>query len=159
MGGKGGVLGQHTNVCHGAQLSWETPGGHRWRHQRLHGCHHPHGHGALPSGLGGLPFSEGQGRRHRVDTFLVNEPVLPWSLREGVWARGMAHTQVVGSDHLPVLLFELYSHFDVRTGTQPSIRVMRIDKCAWLSLALCEGCSHGGTSDLTLSWMGTVIEN
>ena len=42
--------------------------------------------------------------RHRVDTFLVNEPLLPWSLRESVWARGMAHPQVVGSDHLPVRL-------------------------------------------------------
>ena len=31
--------------------------------------------------------------RHRVDTFLVNEPLLPWSLRESVWARGMAHPQ------------------------------------------------------------------
>ena len=55
--------------------------------------------------------------------------------------------------------FEMYSHLNVRTGTQPSIRVMRIDKCAWLSLALCEGCSHGGTSELTLSWMGRVAEN
>ena len=42
--------------------------------------------------------------RHRVDTFLVNEPLLPWSLRKGVWARGMAHPQVIGSDHLPVRL-------------------------------------------------------
>ena len=42
--------------------------------------------------------------RHRVDTFLVNEPLLPWSLRESVWARGMAHPQVVGSDDLPVHL-------------------------------------------------------
>ena len=42
--------------------------------------------------------------RHRVDTFLVNEPLLPWSLRESVWARGMAHPQVVSSDHLPVRL-------------------------------------------------------
>ena len=42
--------------------------------------------------------------RQRVDTFLVNEPLLPWSLREGVWARGMAHPQVVGSNHLPVRL-------------------------------------------------------
>ena len=40
--------------------------------------------------------------RHRVDTFLVNEPLLPWSLRESVWARGMAHPQVIGSDHLQV---------------------------------------------------------
>ena len=40
--------------------------------------------------------------RHRVDTFLVNEPLLPWSLRERVWARGIAHPQVIGSDHLPV---------------------------------------------------------
>ena len=42
--------------------------------------------------------------RHRVDTFLVNEPLLPCSPRECVWARGMAHCQVVGSDHLPVRL-------------------------------------------------------
>ena len=42
--------------------------------------------------------------RHRVDTFLVNEPLLPWSLRESVWARGVAHPQVIGSDHLPVRL-------------------------------------------------------
>ena len=42
--------------------------------------------------------------RHRVDTFLVNEPLLPWSLRESVWARGMAHPQVIGLDHLPVCL-------------------------------------------------------
>ena len=42
--------------------------------------------------------------RHRVDTFLVNEPLLPWSLRESVGARGMAHPQVIGSDHPPVRL-------------------------------------------------------
>ena len=42
--------------------------------------------------------------RHRVDTFLVNEPLLPWSLRESVWARGMAHPRVIRSDHLPVRL-------------------------------------------------------
>ena len=41
---------------------------------------------------------------HRVDTFLVNEPLLLWSLRESVWARGMAHPQVISSDHLPVRL-------------------------------------------------------
>ena len=41
---------------------------------------------------------------HRVGTFLVNEPLLPWSLRESVWARGMAHPQVISSDHLPVRL-------------------------------------------------------
>ena len=41
---------------------------------------------------------------HRVDTFLVNEPLLPWSLRESVWACGMAHPQVIGSDHLLVRL-------------------------------------------------------
>ena len=41
---------------------------------------------------------------HRVDTFLVNKPLLPWSLREGVWTGGMAHPQVIGSDHLPVCL-------------------------------------------------------
>ena len=32
---------------------------------------------------------------HRVDTFLVNEPLLPWSLRESVWARGTAQPLVV----------------------------------------------------------------
>ena len=42
--------------------------------------------------------------RHRLDTFLVNEPLLPWSLLESVWARGMAQPQVIGSDHLPVRL-------------------------------------------------------
>ena len=42
--------------------------------------------------------------RHRVDTFLVNEPLLPWSLRESVWARGMAHPQVIRSYQLPVRL-------------------------------------------------------
>ena len=42
--------------------------------------------------------------RHRVDTFLVNEPLLPWSLRESVMARGMAHPQLISSDHLPVRL-------------------------------------------------------
>ena len=42
--------------------------------------------------------------RHWVDTFPVNEPLLPWSLRESVRARGMAHPQVVGLDHLPVCL-------------------------------------------------------
>ena len=42
--------------------------------------------------------------RHRLDTLLANEPLLPWSLRESVWARGMAHPQVLGSDHLPVRL-------------------------------------------------------
>ena len=46
VGGTGGVLGRHTNVC----------------------------------------------------------PFLPWSLRESVWARGMAHPQGIGSDHLPVRL-------------------------------------------------------
>ena len=42
--------------------------------------------------------------RHRVDTFLVNEPILPWSLRESVWARGMAHPQLIGWDNLLVRL-------------------------------------------------------
>ena len=42
--------------------------------------------------------------RHRVDTFLVNEPLLPWSLRESIWARGMTQPQVISSDHLPVRL-------------------------------------------------------
>ena len=41
---------------------------------------------------------------HRVDTFLVNEPLLPWSLRESVWARGMAHSLVIWWDHLAVRL-------------------------------------------------------
>ena len=42
--------------------------------------------------------------RHRVDTFLVNETLLPWSLRESIWARGMAHPREISSDHLPVRL-------------------------------------------------------
>ena len=41
---------------------------------------------------------------HRVNTFLVNEPLLPWSLQESVWARGMAHPKVISSDHLSVRL-------------------------------------------------------
>ena len=40
--------------------------------------------------------------RHRVDTLLVNEPLLPWSLRDSIWARGIAHPPVIGSDHLLV---------------------------------------------------------
>ena len=55
--------------------------------------------------------------------------------------------------------FELYSRFNVRNGTQPSIRVKCIDKRAWLSLALCEGCNHGGTSELALSSMNRVEES
>ena len=42
--------------------------------------------------------------RHRLDTFPVNEPLLPWCLRDSVWAHGMAHPQVIGSYHLPVRL-------------------------------------------------------
>ena len=42
--------------------------------------------------------------QHRVDTFLVNEPHLPSSLRESLSARSMADPQVLGSDHLPVRL-------------------------------------------------------
>ena len=42
--------------------------------------------------------------RRRVVTFLVHERLLWWSLWESVWARGMAHRQVDGSDHLPVFL-------------------------------------------------------
>ena len=56
-------------------------------------------------------------------------------------------------------IFELYSHFNVRTGTQPSIRVNCKYKCAWLTLALFEGCSNGGTSELAVSWMGRVEES
>ena len=41
---------------------------------------------------------------HRVDTFLVSEPRLPWSLRESIWTTGVAHPQVVELDHLPVRL-------------------------------------------------------
>ena len=54
--------------------------------------------------------------------------------------------------------FELYSHFNVRTGTQPSIRVKYKYKRA-LSLALCEGRSHGETPELALSWMGRVEDS
>ena len=61
--------------------------------------------------------------------------------------------------HILFFFVELYSHFNVRTGTQPSIRVKCKYKLAWLSLALCEGCSHGRTSELALSWMGRVEES
>ena len=37
---------------------------------------------------------------HRLDSLLVNEPRMLSSLREGVWARGMVHPQVLGSDYL-----------------------------------------------------------
>ena len=33
--------------------------------------------------------------RYRMDTFVVNEPLLPWSLQESVWACGMAHPRLV----------------------------------------------------------------
>ena len=42
--------------------------------------------------------------RHRVDDFLVTEPLLPWALRESVWARGMAHPQVICLHPLPIRL-------------------------------------------------------
>ena len=42
--------------------------------------------------------------RLRLETFLVSQPFLPWSLRESSWAWGTAHPYVVGSDHLPVRL-------------------------------------------------------
>ena len=48
--------------------------------------------------------------RHRPDTFLASEPLLRWSLPESEWARGMAHPQVVSSDHLPVRLFQGKPH-------------------------------------------------
>ena len=51
---------------------------------------------------------------HRVDTFLVNEPLLPWSLRENIGARGMAHPQVIGSDHLLQGLLNATGHAAVR---------------------------------------------
>ena len=35
--------------------------------------------------------------QHRVDTFPVNEPLLPWSLWGSVWARGMAHLKMIAS--------------------------------------------------------------
>ena len=53
VGRTGGVLGRHTNVCHGAQPLWGTTGGHCRLHQRLHGCQLQPGHEALPRGLGG----------------------------------------------------------------------------------------------------------
>ena len=62
-----------------------------------------------------LPLS-----RHRVDTFLVNEPLLPSSLRESIWARGMAHPKVVGSDHLPVRLALPGLHKAAARATMPT---------------------------------------
>ena len=116
MGRKGGVLGRHTYVCHGAQPRWETAGGHRRRHQRLHGYHHQPGHGALPSGLGRLRFPEGHGRRRgRHDPHAPPTPaqgghlpgqrappaVVPAGKRLGP---RHGNPQVVGSDHLQVRL-------------------------------------------------------
>ena len=42
--------------------------------------------------------------RHRLDTFLVNEPFQPWSLQGSARARGIVHPQVIGSDDLLVCL-------------------------------------------------------
>ena len=44
------------------------------------------------------------GSRQRPNTFLLNEPLQPWSLRASVGACGMAQPQVIGSDHLPFRL-------------------------------------------------------
>ena len=85
--------------------------------------------------------------RHRVDTFLVSEPLLPWSLRESVWARGIPHPQVIRTDHprirqaLPGLLNATghaampspYSHtqgrllpYDAETAT--------VQRCLWAAV-------------------------
>ena len=116
LGRAGGFLGRHTNVCHGMQLRWTAPGGHRRRHQHLHGSRRQPGQGAPPLGPGGLHLLEGTAggvedmtptlhpSRQRVDTFLVNEPLLPWSLRDSFWAEGMAQPHVDGSDYLLVRL-------------------------------------------------------
>ena len=59
-------------------------------------------------------------------------------------------------------------HLFVCRGSLRVVRALRVcgtrrpsllGKSAWLSLALYEGCSHGGTSELALSWIGRVEEN
>ena len=116
MGGTGGVLGRHTNVCQGTQPPWGTsvviagdtnvyldatsnPAAEHFR-AGWEACGF---RGAKAGGEEDMTLTL-HPSRHRVDTFLVNEPLLPWSLRESVWARGMAHPQVISSDHLPVSL-------------------------------------------------------
>ena len=84
---------------------------------------------------------------HRVDTFLVNEPLLPRSLRESVWARGMAHPQVISSDlllvrlALPGLLNAVgraamptpYSHTEVRLLSYDA-KAAPVKHCLWAAV-------------------------
>ena len=42
--------------------------------------------------------------RHRMDSSLVDKPLLLWSLRESVWTGGMAHPQMIWSYYTPVRL-------------------------------------------------------
>ena len=85
--------------------------------------------------------------RHRVDTFLVNEPVLPLSLRERVWARGMALPKVIRWDHLPVRLAlpgllnvaghaalpASYSHTEGRTLPYDA-KAAPVQRCLWAAV-------------------------
>ena len=106
MGGTGGVLGRHTNVCHPVVIAADTniymdattnPATEHFR-AGWEACGFRRGTAGGEEDM--TPTLHPS--RHRVDTFLVNEPLLPWSLRESVSARRMAHPEVVGSDHLPV---------------------------------------------------------
>ena len=85
--------------------------------------------------------------RHRLETFFVNEPLLPWSLRESVWARGMARPQVIGSEHLPVCLAlpglpdpaghaavcTLYSHTEGRLLPYDA-EAAPVQRCLWAAV-------------------------
>ena len=75
-------------------------------------------------------------------TFLVNGPLLPCSLRESIWARGMAHPQLVRSNHLPVRLIlpgpldatrkavtTPFSHTEGRLPPNPDDAL--VQRCRW----------------------------
>ena len=90
--------------------------------------------------------------RHRVDTFLVNEPLLPWSLRKSVRARGMAHPQVIRSDHLLVCLAlpgflnaaghaampSPYSHTEGRLLPYDA-EAAPVQRCLWAAVTAAQG--------------------
>ena len=85
---------------------------------------------------------------HRVDTFLVNEPLLPWSLREPVWASGMAHPQVIGwvrlalpdllnaAGHAPMPAF--YSHTEGRLLPY-DVEAAPVQRCLWAAVTAAQG--------------------
>ena len=103
---------------------------------------------------------------HRVDTFLVNEPLLPWSLRESFWARGMAHLQVIRSDHLPVRLalpglLDVAGHAAVPTPYSHTegrllpyhIEAASVQRCLWAAVTAAQN------EPSLAPWLGTAEEH